>query len=308
MMTYAILQSDRQRFLALTGLTPSEFQLLLPVFMRAYERLYPTDQTLTGRSRQRSTGGGRKGVLHPPEQKLLFILVYLKTYPLQVVMGELFGLSQPRVNYWIYRLLPAIRETLDDLGVCPERNASHFAQNQPSSETEPLLIIDGTERRRQRPKNREKQARHYSGKKKTHSDKNIVIVTQPRNRIGFLSHTCVGKTHDKKIADDEAICYPPKAILYKDTGFQGYEPAVAITYQPKKKPPRGELTVAEKRTNRKLSRIRVKVEHALSGVKRCRIVKDILRNTKEGVSDSVMEAACGLHNLRVEERHRRLKR
>jgi hypothetical protein len=307
-MTYAILRSDRQRFLALTGLTPSEFQLLLPVFIRAYEQLYPTDQTITGRSRQRSTGGGRKGFLHPPEQKLLFILVYLKTYPLQVVMGELFGLSQSRVNYWVYRLLPAIREALDDLGDRPERNASHFAQNQPSSETEPLLIIDGTERRRQRPKNPEKQALHYSGKKKTHSDKNIVIVTQPRNRIGFLSHTCVGKTHDKKIADNEAICYPPKSILYKDTGFQGYEPAVAITYQPKKKPPGRELTATEKRTNRKLSRIRVKVEHALSGAKRCRIVKDILRNTKEGVSDSVMEAACGLHNLRVEKRHRRLKR
>jgi hypothetical protein len=57
-----------------------------------------------------------------------------------------------------------------------------------------------------------------------------------------------------------------------------------------------------------LARIRVKVEHALSGVKRCRIVKDVLRHTKEGVSDSAMEAACGLHNLRVQNRKRRLKR
>ena len=57
-----------------------------------------------------------------------------------------------------------------------------------------------------------------------------------------------------------------------------------------------------------MARIRVKVEHALAGVKRCRIVKDVLRNTKEGVSDAAMEAACGLHNLRVENRERRLKR
>ena len=69
----------------------------------------------------------------------------------------------------------------------------------------------------------------------------------------------------------------------------------------KKSRPRGELTAAEKRTNRKLARIRVRVEHALAGVKRCRIVKDVLRNTKEGVSDAAMEAACGLHNLRVRE-------
>jgi hypothetical protein len=56
-----------------------------------------------------------------------------------------------------------------------------------------------------------------------------------------------------------------------------------------------------------LSRIRVRVEHALAGVKRCRIVKDVLRNTEEEVSDSAMEAACGLHNLRVQKQKRQRK-
>ena len=99
MMTYATLQSDRREFLALTGLTLQEFQLLLNAFTPAYERRYPKDRTLADRPRQRCAGGGRKGVLDCPEQKLLFLLVYLKTYPLQVLMGELFGLSQPGVNY-----------------------------------------------------------------------------------------------------------------------------------------------------------------------------------------------------------------
>ena len=58
--------------------------------------------------------------------------------------------------------------------------------------------------------------------------------------------------------------------------------------------------------NKKISRIRVRVEHALSGVKRSRIVKDILRNTKDNFSDLVMEIACGLHNLRVRYRLKRL--
>src|SRR5262249_36513001 len=75
----------------------------------------------------------------------------------------------------------------------------------------------------------------------------------------------------------------------------------------KKNAPRGELTEAEKRTNRKLAQIRVQVEHDLAGVKRCRIVKDVLRNTKDGVSDAIMEAACGLHNVRDERRKRRPK-
>ena len=146
MVTYERLQTHCREFLALTGLTLSEFQLLLTVFPQAYQRLYPTNQTSEGQPRQRSAGGGCKGLLHRPEDKLLFILVYLKTYPLQVVMCELFGLSQPQVNYWIHRLLPVLQEALDDLGVCPERHASHFAQSQAPSEAEPRLIIDGTER------------------------------------------------------------------------------------------------------------------------------------------------------------------
>jgi hypothetical protein len=235
MVTYEALPTDRRQFLALTGLTLREFQLLLTAFPQAYQHLHPTGQTAEGQPRQRSTGGGCKGLLHRPEDKLLFILVYLKTYPLQAVMGKLFDLSQPQVNYWIHRLLPVLQQALDDLGDCPERKAGHFAQSQTSSDSETRFIIDGTERRRQRPKNPEKQALHYSGKKKTHCDKNVVIVTLPRKRIDFLSHTCVGKTHDKKIAETEAIAYPPEAILYKDTGFQGYEPAVKETRQAKKK-------------------------------------------------------------------------
>ena len=57
--------------------------------------------------------------------------------------------------------------------------------------------------------------------------------------------------------------------------------------------------MGEKLFNRACSSVRIVVEHAISGVKRCRIVKDILRLTKKGISDLVMEIACGLHNLRV---------
>src|SRR4051795_1875689 len=240
MMTFTELQSDRRKFLALTGLTVPEYQRLLTAFCGAYQRLYPTDQTVVGQPRQRSAGGGRKGLVHRPQEKLLLILVYLKTYPLQVIMGELFDLSQPQVNHWIHRLLPVLQAALDDLGVRPERDPNRFAQRQPSSEPEPRLVIDGTERRRQRPKSPEKQALHYSGRKKTHSDKNAVVATVQRNRIGFLSRTCAGKTPDKKIADEEGISSPPGTVLYKDAGFQGYEPAVQETRQAKKKAaPRG---------------------------------------------------------------------
>lgn len=67
------------------------------------------------------------------------------------------------------------------------------------------------------------------------------------------------------------------------------------------------MTTKEKESNRKMSRIRVKVEHAISGIKRSRIVKDVLRNTKDNFSDLVMVIACGLHNLRVDHRKIPLK-
>src|SRR5262245_47353849 len=176
MVTYTELRDNPRRCLALTGLTPAEFDLLLTAFDRACESLYPPDRTAAGRPRQRFSGAGPAGALREPEQKLLFILVYLKTYPLQVVMAELFGLSQPRVNYWLHRLLPVLRDALDELGALPERDPQAFARAECSGRPDAPRIIDGTERRRQRPKNPEKQALHYSGRKKAHSDKNVVVT------------------------------------------------------------------------------------------------------------------------------------
>jgi Helix-turn-helix of DDE superfamily endonuclease/DDE superfamily endonuclease len=238
MLTYEVLQTDRRKFLALTGLPLPDFQQLVTAFAEAYEQAHPAGRTTENQPRRRAAGGGRKGQLPRPEDKLLFILVYLKTYPLQVVMGELFGLSQPQVNHWIHRLLPVVQAALDRLGVRPERDPRHFAHSQPASAAGPRLIIDGTERRRQRPKSLEKQALHYSGRKKKHCDKNVVIVDAQRGRVDYLSRTYPGTAHEKKIADFEEISYPPEAVLYQDTGFQGYEPAVKETCRAKKKAPR----------------------------------------------------------------------
>jgi hypothetical protein len=235
MLTYSELQRDRRKLLALTGLTLPEFKRLLAAFARAYECHYPPDRTAAGRPRRRRAGGGRTGALGGPGQKLLFLLVYLKTYPLQVVMAELFGLSQPRVNYWLGRLLPVLRDALDDLGALPERDGEAFAQAGRPGGLGPRLIIDGTERRRQRPKNPEKQEAHYSGRKKKHCDKNVVVVEAGSRRVGFLSDTYPGRAADKGIADHEGIAYPPGTVLHKDAGFQGYEPAGTRTRQAKKK-------------------------------------------------------------------------
>jgi hypothetical protein len=234
MLIYEEIRRESGKFLGLTSLTDKEFQALLPYFETAYKASYEGKKTHLGKKRKRSVGGGQKGVLPSFEQKLLFILVYQKTYPVQIVMAELFGMSQSSANEWIKRLLPILGKALDKMGVLPERNGKRFAKTEARRAEKPKYIIDGTERRRQRPKDLVKQALHYSGKKKVHSDKNLVIVQANSKRVGYLSPTHPGKTHDKKVADVERIRYPHNTKLYKDTGFQGYEPKQTRTYQPKK--------------------------------------------------------------------------
>lgn len=234
MLTYDELKTNSRKFVSLTSLTPEEFNILLPAFERAYLRTYPASKTKTGEARKRKVGAGRKGSLASIEQKLLFALVYQKSYPLQAVMGELFGIGQSQANEWIHQLLPILKQALEDLGFLPERDPQKFKQTEKDRKDAADSIIDGTERRRQRPKKAEKQALHYSGKKKIHSDKNVVIATVKRKRVSYLSQTYPGKTHDKKVADTENISYPKQMTLHKDTGFQGYEPKVRKLYQPKK--------------------------------------------------------------------------
>lgn len=234
MLTYGQLKRQPRRFLALTGLTLREFKVLLPAFVQAYDARSPALRTRAGHKRQRQPGGGRRSVLQTAEAQLLFILVYQKTYPLQIVQGELFGFSQAQANYWIHRLLPVLQAALDDLGFTPERDGPQLARRERRNTERHDWIIDGTERRRQRPKNAEKQAQHYSMRKKAHTDKNVVIVTRTTKRVAFLSATQIGKTSDKKIADEAQISYPRDTRLRKDLGLEGYEPKVQRTYMPKK--------------------------------------------------------------------------
>src|SRR5688572_9142091 len=156
MLTYDELKRNPRKFVSLTSLTPDEFDDLLPVFERAYWKTYPASKTKTGQARKRKAGAGRKGSLASLKQKLLFALVYQKSYPLQAVMGELFGMGQSQANEWIHDLLPILKQALDDLGLLPERNPQKFKNTEKDRKDAADSIIDGTERRRQRPKKAEK--------------------------------------------------------------------------------------------------------------------------------------------------------
>ena len=162
----------------------------------------------------------------------------------------------------------------------------------------PIFFHDGVERPIQRPKAAEAQKVYYSGKKKQHSLKNNILINA-ESKVIFLTQTFEGRMHDKRIADIAGYAPPPGSVLYQDTGFQGFTaPGVKIV-QPQKKPNGQAFRVEEKAKNREIASIRIRVEHAIAGIKRFRIVKDKLRNTKKGFADFVMETCCGLHNFRL---------
>jgi hypothetical protein len=165
----------------------------------------------------------------------------------------------------------------------------------------PPFWHDGTERPIHRPKDPEEQQDHYSGKKKCHTLKNLLVINETCH-VCFLSHTCEGKASDKSIAELAGYTLPPGSCLYQDKGFQGFLLNGITIVQPKKKPRGGELTPPEKATNRRISSIRMRIEHAIGGVKRYRIVKDKIRLFKDGIRDTIMETCCGLHNFRLQYR------
>lgn len=304
MLSYHDLKRHPRVLRAFTSLDPEEFAMLLIPFEKAWQDYI--NRHYIHKSRKRRYGGGRKPHLVAIEDKLLFILFYFKVYPLQEVIAYVFGMSQGRANEWIYKLSPILESALGEVQCLPERdpqNLKHVLARCLSVD----FLIDGTDRPVHRPTDPIEQKDQYSGKKKGHRLKNNIIGDIEERLVRYLSETYPGRVHDKRICDIEELVFPSDIGLFQDTGFQGYHPEGVTIYQPKKKPKGKELTSEEKAENKIISSIRVLIEHIISGVKRCRIVKDIFRNTTAYFADQVMEIACGLHNFRTTLRYNTLE-
>jgi hypothetical protein len=115
-------------FLDFTSLTLEEFQILIPAFEAAFQA-HMIGWRLDGAPRTaRRFTIYQNCPLATPEDRLFFLLTYLKTYSLQVVQGRLFGMSQSKANQWIHVLLPALLLALRDLGDAPTRCLTALAR------------------------------------------------------------------------------------------------------------------------------------------------------------------------------------
>lgn len=305
MLSYAQLVKRPKNFHRLTGLTLVEYNELYDKFYscwKEYERKLASDP-----KRKRKYGGGRNPVLEDLRDKLLFILVYVRMYPLLFLQGMIFGIDESNSCLWVHKLLPLLDDALGYAHKRPDRkargkNLKELLEAFPELK-ELGILTDGVERPVHRPKDKEKQKKLYSGKKKRHTRKNIIITNPETTQVLYLGETQDGTMHDKKAIDQEELKSPVPIKLGGDLGFEGLEIPNVKVILPKKKPKGKELNELEKAQNTAFSRRRVRVEHTIAGIKRNRSTAEILRNFKEKTDDYFISIACGLHNLRVAHRY-----
>ena len=140
-LRFADAQSRPTEFLDFTSLTLEEFQILIPPFEVAFQaHMAAWRFDGTPRTARRFTVY-KNCPLPTPEDRLFFLLTYLKTYALQVVHGRLFGMLQGKANQWIHVLLPVLLAALRTLGDAPARSLTALAQRLGVSEADAATVV-----------------------------------------------------------------------------------------------------------------------------------------------------------------------
>lgn len=301
--TDSILNNPSQ-FNAITGLKPKEFMDLLYHFAPIVEQYY-RHYDLKGQPRKLVRYGERSdSSLCGSVNKLFFILSYMKENPNQAYHGVMFSMSQGKVSLWVKQLSSLLEQALAQMGKMPKREMNKF-YNFLCAYCQAILFMDVTERRIGRSTDYQVQKEHYSGKKGCHTLKNL-LITNLEAEVIYLGETFEGSIPDKSMYDqaDLKFAEPQTAQqwhwLWVDLGFLGIEANQVQVFMPEKKPKGKQLTNYQKELNGLIASIRVKVEHAIGGVKRLKIIRNQIRLHGWQKRDRIMNIACGLHNLRCQ--------
>ena len=286
MIRYATLRLTPKIFPALTGLTLEEFERLVAEFAVAHAQARATSShTKKGTPRRRAPGAGAPPSLHLTD-RLLMALVWLRIYPTYEVLGWLFALEKS--NAW-----ENVRDALAVLGTLAD-----FPFERPAAERAKLatpaaviaafpevkILIDGKEQPSRRPQGWDQQKPFYSGKKKRHTVKNQILCT-PEGRIGGVSDTSPGSTHDLTMMrgdgtldrlDEGEAAMADKAY----TGGQKDRPGTPLVV-PTKATRGHPLTAELKAANRVISGYRVVIEHVMAQLNRFQVLKQVFRSEFE---------------------------
>lgn len=286
MIRYATLRLTPAIFPALTGLTLGEFDRLAPDFAAAHARARAAStHTRRGTPRRRAPGAGAPPSLDLTD-RLLMALVWLRIYPTYEVLGWLFGLEKS--NAW-----ENVQDALAVLAALADFPFERPAADRPKLGTpaavfaafpEVRIVIDAKEQPSRRPQGWDQQKPFYSGKKKRHTVKNQVVCT-PEGRIGGVSDTVPGSTHDLTLmrADGTLGRLGEGEAAMADKAYTGGQkdrpgtPLVVPTKATRGHP----LTAEQKAANRVISGYRVVIEHVMAQLNRFQVLKQVFRSAFE---------------------------
>jgi len=306
MMNYDKLSRKPLNFKSFTGLEVPEFDALYTKIRdshAAYE-----EKRLHREDRKRRIGAGHPFKL-PLRDRLLMLIMYHRIYTTSTLLGFLFNLGQSNVLKNIRILEPLVTQVLPLPGKIHQR--ARRLRN--LDEVEALFpgfkaFLDATEQEIPRPTAKGKRRTHYSGKRKRHTVKTQITV----NADGLILHKTPharGSRHDYSLFKWRRPRLPGEVCLGLDLGYDGvqsdYPELNALVPFKRRGPGRGkrgvkarELTCEEKAYNRRLSEERVVVEHAISRLKKYRIMAQEFRNRLKHY-DTMTDIVCGLVNLRI---------
>lgn len=305
---------------ALTTLDPDEFDRLLKPFKREFRR-HRKMYKIKGKRRRTPLSSKRlenpTKYLPTGRDRLLFILLALKTDAIQQHLAATFEMKQTTVSQWYNFLLPVLDKALKKLGCKPARNLDELvAALRESEDKDPFskhkngpddtkadasLHMDVTGRQIPRNTDSEAQKNDYSGKFSHHAVKNTIICDD-HQRIVYLGPTWRGAIHDKRMADEEL---PDLGLLGKydlwltlDSGYLGYVPEGVNVLESQRARRGHPLEKWQIEMNKWVGSVRIIVEHAIGAIKRMNKASRI-RTFKRERADVIMQIAAGLHNLRV---------
>jgi len=325
MSLYCKLSRKPKQFLAVTGMNLHQFQALLPQFQHVYDKLelHRKQRVVrTGNKRQRKVGGGAQFANQLPD-RLLMLLLYYRLYLTQEFMTLLFKAEDKSVICRGIKHMRPVFESVLPIPTIARRRILSLAEKEQKRRQKRIgsidefrqaypeltFIIDGVEQPKRKPKNKDKRKSDYSGKKKRHTRKQIVIGT-PAGIIIDQSPSVGGRAHDFKVFKDDhaarGVCEELKdyrVTMYGDSGFDGMSQmglplSVRLNEKARRNHP---LTRDQKKLNRLRSSTRIKIEHTFSRRKKYEIAADIYRNRDEDY-DQTMNIVAGLVNLRAYDR------
>lgn len=294
-MNISTLVRNPRAVKALTGLSYQEITNLVPTFEKAL-----ADVRRQNKNRIRRVGGGRKGALKTSKDKLFFILFYLKTYPTFDVLGFFFNKPRGRSCEHAHFLMTVLKKTLGRELVLPKRKINSVEEFLEAFPEVKDVFGDWTERRIERPKKPHRERKAYSGKKKAHTRKNIIIADEKKH-ILFVGPTKSGRRHDKRLLDKMILAerIPQHIGFFGDTAFQGIQHIHPNSCIPKRGTKKHPLTESERENNRVISSFRMVVENTICGIKRYRAIIDRLRNKIGRFDDDAIEICAGLWNYHL---------